>query len=328
MKIEYIKLKSLISDYLIQQGISIADSQITATVLLEGTIRGYVNHGIGRLLQIKEGFDNGTICTSNVYQILRENDSTAVIDACNYLGHPVGDFAMRLAIQKAKRTGIGLVGTLNASHLGILSYYSELASNNTCLGIVMSTSSPAVVLKGGKIKTLGTNPISYSIPCAPNKFTADFSTSKVARGTIIQYHKENRLIPKYWAVDQDGKCTNNPEDALKGGIQTIDGDIKGSLLSLLISIMAGHMIGGEINPNVTGTRYMKERSNKGDLFIAIDISSLTSLNRFQDQTIKLCEFISNQKISFRVPGQGSYERRTNAMKQGIAVNKELMDILK
>lgn len=327
MIIEYIKLKNLVIKSLIAHGVKLQDAKITAKVLLEGDLRGYINHGVDRLLQIKDGLDKGTINPHRRYDVIKENISTAVIDACHTLGQPVGDYAMRLAIQKAQASGIGMVGVLNAAHLGILSYYSELACESLCLGIAMTTSSPAVILKGGKIKTLGTNPISYSIPFSPFHFTADFSTSKVSRGTILQYLRENKKIPKDWAVDINGDRTNAPEDALKGGIQTIDGDIKGSLLSMLISIMAGHMIGGVTNPEVCGTRYMDEHSNKGDLFIAIHIPSFTNLESFYDQTVKLCDFISNQNIDFRIPGQGSYERRLNAIENGIEINDELMALL-
>ena len=108
----------------------------------------------------------------------------AVIDAGGGLGAPSGTRAMTLAIKKAAQQGVGVVGVLSASHLGILAYYSEIASAQGCVGLVMTTSSPAVVVTGGKTKTFGTNPISYSFPAKPFPITADFSTAKTSRGRI------------------------------------------------------------------------------------------------------------------------------------------------
>lgn len=318
----HLYLQTILNAY----GVPNKAAKITSEILVEGDLRGYKNHGIHRIFQILDGITKATIKPRAASCLIKDHLSTAVIDARHSLGYPVGKQAMELAIAKAKISGLGMVGVINASHLGILSYYAELASASKFLGIVMSTSSAAVVLKGGNKKTFGTNPFSYSIPYHPYPITADFATSRVARGTIYEYLEKNISIPSDWAVDRHGSVTTSPEEALMGGLQSMDGGIKGNLLSLLISVLAGHLIGGEINPNVTGTRDMRQKPNKGDLFLALNIEAFTEMRRFEDKTKELVSFISTQKSAFRIPGSYSHESIQKFLQKGIEISPQLEEL--
>ncbi|WP_010304332.1 Ldh family oxidoreductase [Candidatus Odyssella thessalonicensis] len=298
-------LEEFLIDTLLSLGLKEETAAITAEVLIAGDKKGYHSHGVARIFQIEEGINNSTINPNANIDITMDWPAIAVFDANYGIGQWSGKKAMEYAIRKAKQQGVGAVGVINASHLGILGYYSELASKEGCIGIVMSTSSPAVVIKGGKVKTFGTNPISYSIPNTAFPITADFSTSKVSRGKIYEYLHSAKKLPEGWAVTQEGLLTTSPEEALKGGLLTIDGDIKGCLLSLLISILCGSLIGGVINPKVTGTRYMNEKPNKGDFFIVLDVNKFTNYDLFLHQMIELDNFITAQNVDFRLPGKRS-----------------------
>lgn len=289
------------------KGIVKKDAEAAAAVMIEGSIKGYQHHGVDRLFQILEGLEKGTI---DPKAPLLKKESTGAIevwDGCMGLGYSPAVQAIDCAIEKAKKYGIGAVGVINTSHIGILSYYAEKASKENCIGIVMSTSSPAVVIKGGSEKTFGTNPLCYSIPAKPFPITADFSTSRVSRGTLLKYAQDNKSIPEDWAVDCDGNPTSDPLEALKGGLQTFDSGIKGSCLSLLISVLAGSLIGGTINPKVTGTRDMSQAPNKGDFFLAFDISSFTNSDKFENDMTDLIGVINSQNAEFRVPGSRSHK---------------------
>lgn len=303
----------LVQDYLkkilLHHGASPEDAMITAEVLIEGDRYGHPHHGINRIFQILEGVTQGTLFLNAKPKLISEGLSFAVLDGECGLGHPLGKRAMLLAVEKAQNTGVGVIGIINASHLGVLSYYTELASHENCIGISCTTSSPAVVIKGGKTKTFGTNPLSYSIPYKPHSLTADFATSKVSRGVLVDYAENQKSIPFSWAVDEEGKETTCPKKALAGGLKTLDGDIKGSLLSLLISVLAGNLLGGISNHKVTGTRYMDEKPNKGDFFLAIDVKKFTDLKNFQSGLEELTDFIRNQNVDFGVPRENAYLKK-------------------
>lgn len=292
---------------LMHYGASIRDSEITADVLIEGDKYGHPNHGVSRIFQILEGVKKGSLILDVTPELLSEGPSFCVFDGRHGLGQVLGHFGMLRAIEKAQETGVGVVGVINTSHLGVLSYYTKLASKENCIGIACTTSSPAVVIKGGKIKTFGTNPLSYSFPFSPHALTADFATSKVSRGRLVEYAEKNIPISPDWAVDREGKETICAKKALEGGLKTLDGDIKGSLLSFLISVLAGNLLGGVSNHKVAGTRYMDEKPNKGDFFLVIDVKKFTPLNQFQSSLEELVHFIRDQNVDFCVPREKAYQ---------------------
>ncbi len=303
MKISIQQLKSSLKKILTFDGISDADSEIIIDSMISADVNGYSTHGHMRIVQLIDGLRMGSIKAQYKLQILRKNKSVQIIEGDAGPGQPIAMHAMQQAISMAKETGVGVVGVVNAGHIGSVGYYSEIAARENCFGITMTTSSPAVVVAGGTKKIFGTNPISYAFPLRDASLVADFSTSSVSRGRLMEYAEQKKKIPLNWAIDPNGNPTNDPEEGLKGGLVTIDGSIKGSLLSLMVSILAGPLIGGVTNDMVRGTRFMDEKPNKGDLFIAFDISSFTSADDFISSVSTFMQEIEGQKTQFRTPGK-------------------------
>ena len=57
------------------------------------------------------------------------------------LGIHVGPMAMKLAIEKAKKYGMGCVIVKNAGHLGGAGYHANLAAKEGCIGQVHTQNS-------------------------------------------------------------------------------------------------------------------------------------------------------------------------------------------
>ena len=173
---------------LTEKGVSKDDAITIAKILLEGDLRGYNSHGINRIFQILDGFSNNTLSPIDCSEKIDTGKAISLFDGNGYIGQPLAKKAMLAAIENAKEFGVGVSGVINSGHIGTLGYYSELAAKEDCIGIVMSTSSPAVSLPGSGKKILGTNPISFSIPGNFRRnIISDFSTSKVSRGKIYEY---------------------------------------------------------------------------------------------------------------------------------------------
>lgn len=322
-------IRTALSRLLASYNVPLDDADITATILLEGTLRGYTNHGIDRISQIIEGFENGTLCPRPERTVIRSGPSFAILSAGYGLGQPSGVQAMKLAIERSRDTGIGLAGVVNGGHLGILSYYAEMASYQRCLGMVFSTTSPAAVVPGGGQKILGTNPIAYSLPIDVDGsvMTADFSTTTVSRSTLLECRAKNCNIPLGWAVNAEGNPTEDPTQALEGGLLPHGGDIKGTLLSLLVAILAGPLISGVANHTITGTRYMDKMPTKADLFLCMDVSQLTDVQDFTRETASLLQTMVQSSSNFYVPGKGSQQRRAKNAESPLAVSSKTKALL-
>lgn len=69
---------------------------------------------------------------------------------------------MRLAVEKAKSTGIGWVVANRSNHFGICQWYTDMAVETGLVGLCSTNTSPIVTPTRAKQRTLGTNPIAVS----------------------------------------------------------------------------------------------------------------------------------------------------------------------
>ena len=70
--------------------------------------------------------------------VLKQSGGTALVDGKNLLGPYVGKFCMNLAIEKAKKVGVGLVSARRSNHFGIAGYYSLQAIDQNLIGWAVS----------------------------------------------------------------------------------------------------------------------------------------------------------------------------------------------
>lgn len=69
------------------------------------------------------------------------------------------DSSMRLAIEKAKKNGVGWVSAKGSNHFGICQWYTEMAMKEGLIGIASTNTSPLVAPTRAKTVIFGTNPI-------------------------------------------------------------------------------------------------------------------------------------------------------------------------
>ncbi|XP_065640388.1 delta(1)-pyrroline-2-carboxylate reductase 2-like [Hydra vulgaris] len=142
----------------------------------------------------------------------------------------------------------------------------------------------------------------YSIPYSNSRYlTADFATTIVSRGKIYEHAKKNLNIPYDLAVDREGNPTNDRYKALKGGLCLFDNGYKSFVISLLISILGGPLIGGLVNHKVNGTKETDNPPKKGDLFIEFNIASFTDLYSFYIKVKSFLNEIKKDKSEMRIP---------------------------
>ena len=171
---------------------------------------------------------------------------------------------MEIAIEKAKETGIGLVGIHDSNHFGATGYYTDMAIMDGMVGIAIANTEPAVAPLGGKEPIIGTNPIAIGMPSNRNYVSVDMATSASARGKLIEAVRKGEKIPENVALDAEGNPTIDPEAALKGSILPF-GAHKGYALAFMIELLAGPLVGASFGKEVTGTANPEEMCTKGGI---------------------------------------------------------------
>jgi LDH2 family malate/lactate/ureidoglycolate dehydrogenase len=100
-------------------GMSAEHAKQSADVLLYADLRGYDTHGVSNMLRVYvDFFDKGKINPTPAWKVIRERKATATIDSDTAHGGVIGPEGMRLAIEKARDCGVGVVNIYNGGHYG------------------------------------------------------------------------------------------------------------------------------------------------------------------------------------------------------------------
>lgn len=206
------------------------ESKIITDVLMLSDLYGIESHGMQRLVRYHKGIEKGTIKLGAKPEIVFETPVSAVIDAHEGMGQLVGHQAMELAIEKAKKSGVGIVSVRNSNHYGIAGYYAKMACDQGLIGFSATNSEAIMVPTFGRMAMIGSNPIAMSAPAKPYPFFFDASTTVVTRGKLEMYNKMDKPLPEGWALNKDGHDSTDAPDVLKnivakngGGIMPLGG---------------------------------------------------------------------------------------------------------
>ena len=262
-------------------GFSNEESKMIADVVLAADLNGIESHGVQRMVRYDyEVVEKAMVDVNAKPEIVRETPISAVIDAHNAMGQVIGQQAMQLAIEKAKKYGAGMVEVRNSNHFGIAGFYTEMARREDLMGICMCNTEEIMVPTNGKQPMIGTNPIALSMPADPVPFLFDCATTVVPRGKFEVYTKRGEEVPIGWGVDENGRDSGDSARILAniiskvgggilplGGSSEMNGSHKGYGLGVIVELFCGVLSGG-----VTGERIYRQESGSGicQSYIAID----------------------------------------------------------
>lgn len=231
VKWKYETLEKMCLEAFEKFGFTKEGSRIITDVLLLSDLYGIESHGMQRMVRYHKGIEKGTIHPDAESEIVFETPVSAVIDGHNGMGQLNGHFAMSLVIEKAKKSGVGIVSVRNSNHYGIAGYYAKMACDEGLIGFSCTNSEAIMVPTFGKKAMLGSNPIACSMPADPYPFFFDCSTTVVTRGKLEMYNKMDKPLPDGWALDKNGKGSNDAPDVLAnivskkgGGIMPLGGN--------------------------------------------------------------------------------------------------------
>ena len=129
------KLVDLVEKVYRAFGVPSDQAAVAATLMIESDLAGQDGHGIFRLPQYVERLKVGGINVKPDIKVDDTGASTALVHGDNAFGHLVVKTAADLAIDKAKRTGVGWVGTRHSNHAGAASVYASMPLKHDMIGI-------------------------------------------------------------------------------------------------------------------------------------------------------------------------------------------------
>ena len=116
---KYEALKNFSHEVFQKMGYKKEEAEIITDVLLTSDLYGIESHGMQRMVRYYKSIKNGRLVMGAEKEVVFETPISAVIDGHDGTGQLLGHFAMNLAIEKAKKSGIGIVTVRNSNHYGI-----------------------------------------------------------------------------------------------------------------------------------------------------------------------------------------------------------------
>jgi len=302
-------------EVMVKAGIPREDAKIVGDVLLQADKFGIDSHGVNRLKSIYlDRIKDGILNPVTKIEIVREGPTTAVIDGHNGMGHVVSYKSMNLAIEKAKKYGMGMVAVRNSTHYGIAGYYAMMAVRQNMIGITGTNARPSIAPTFGIENMLGTNPLTFGMPSdEPFPFLIDCATSITQRGKIELYAREGKEMPKGWVIDDNGESKTNSHDVLAdliagraaltplGGIGEETAGYKGYGYATVVEILSAALQQGAFMKMLMGVKDGKKAPYPlGHFFIAIDVSTFTEPECFKKTT---GDILRELRASRKMPGQ-------------------------
>ena len=206
--------------------------------------------GLEKFFRYQRRVHGGGIIPAVEMTWLREGPSFALLDAAKGFGYVAAQRAMNRAIEKARETGIAIVGVRHSNHFGIAGYHALQAAKAGLIGWAFTNAAPEMAPWGSALPVLGTNPWGFAIPRAEtHAIVLDMALTMSGKGMMRWYEREGRPMPANWALTADGRETTDPGAAMDGPMLPI-GEYKGYGLSLVSDVLAGVMTGALFGMNV------------------------------------------------------------------------------
>ena len=297
-------------------GVPEEDCEMVVDVLLESDRRGIESHGCNRFKPIYiDRINDGIQNPVTNYEIIKDTPCTAVVDGHDGMGQVIGVKSMKLAIEKAKQYGMGMVAVRNSCHYGIAGYYATMAAKAGCIGITGTNARPSVAPTFGVEGMFGTNPLTIGIPTDEDfDFVIDCATSITQNGKIEYYERIGEEVHPGTMIGLDGEpVTGDAGAALKmirngtaalttlGGIGEALGGYKGYGYAMVIELLSAILQDGNYGKALNGK---DENGNKipyhlGHFFIAIDTDHFLGEELARKKAGEIIRSVRNSK---KAPG--------------------------
>ena len=111
-----------------------------------------------------------------------------MVDGKFGFGQVMGEAAMKIGIEKARRQGVAVVALRNSGHLGRIGDWAEMAAGGQLVSLhFVNTSGGGILVApfGGIERRLSANPIAAGVPVKDGPpIIVDISTCTIAEGKI------------------------------------------------------------------------------------------------------------------------------------------------
>lgn len=259
---------------------------------------------------------------------VEERSSSALLDAAKGFGYVAAHHAMTRAIEKARGSGIAIVGVRHSNHFGIAGYHAALAAKSDLIGIAMTNAGAEMAPWGSAKPVLGTNPWGMAVPRGGERdpVILDIALTQSGKGMMRWLERSGLPMPEHWALTPDGERTTDPSAAMDGPLLPV-GDYKGYGLSLVTDVLTGVMTGSLFG----GSVFQDDRNyDVGHTMIVIDPEAFLPRGEFGARLERLIAEVTtappiDPEQPVQLPGEAEQQLARKRQMDGIPVDVETVE---
>jgi LDH2 family malate/lactate/ureidoglycolate dehydrogenase len=330
------ELRAFVLSVLDRCGLSAADANTTADVLVTTDTCGVFTHGTKCLLTYTRRLRGHGLKPRGKPRVLDQGPAWATVDGDCAIGMVTSVFAMNLAIDKAAAAGIALVVVRHSCHFGAAGYYASLAAARGQIGFVVCNAEPRVGAPGSQVPVLGSNPIAFAAPSgSKGSMVLDIATAAAAGGKVAAAAAAGKTVPPDWLVDEQGAPVTDPNRYLAGTAFLAPMSAhKGYGLGLMVEVLSGALSGSGMRAAVGMADWdpPEQETDYGHAFMSINPALFLGQGVFQERMDSLLGGIKGLPSTpgsggVKIPGEIEQEKRKKALERGIELPQDVIAAL-
>ena len=321
------KLRALVQEFFARVGCHEAEAERIAFYLVESNLVGHDSHGVMRAPYYIDYVKKDQVRPNQALSVIFQTDSMAIVDGNYGFGQVIGEQAMQLGIEMAKKHGIATVSLRNSAHLGrIGDWPTYVAKAGMASFHLVNTSGYGLLVApfGGIDRRLSANPIAAGVPVAGKKpIILDISTCAIAEGKLkVALNKGVEVAPGC-IIDNAGNAIMDPADFYTDppGALLPFGGHKGYGLSIIAEMFAGAFSGNSCTNPANDQRLLN-----GMFSLIVDCERLPKELGIADEIQRFIAYVKSSRKApgcdeILLPGEIEERHRQTCAEHGIAIDE-------
>ena len=320
------KLRDFIQQLFERVGSESKEAERIAFYLLQANLTGHDSHGVIRAPYYIDYVKNDQTRTNQSLSVIFQTDSMAIVDGNFGFGQVIGEQAMQLGIDMAKKHGIATVSLRNSAHLGRIGDWPTMVADAGMASFhFVNTSGYGLLVApfGGIDRRLSANPIAAGVPVEGKKpIILDISTCAIAEGKLKVALNKGVEVEPGCIMDNAGNAITDPAQFYTDppGVLLPFGGHKGYGLSVIAEMFAGALTGNSCSNPANDQRLLN-----GMYSLIIDCDRLPEELGFAAEVQRFIDFVKSARKApgfdeILMPGEIEEKNRKDREANGIEID--------
>jgi (2R)-3-sulfolactate dehydrogenase (NADP+) len=319
------RIENMARDALLRAGAASAQAGPVARATRLAERDGIRSHGLMYVPVYAEHLRCGKVLGDAEPTVTQPRPGAVRVDAAHGFAHAAIDAGWPALTSAARAQGIAAMSVHRSYNCGVLGHHAERLACDGLVGLCFTNAPASMAPTGGKRPVIGTNPFALAVPddTGGALLVIDQSASAIAKSEIILRARMGQPIEPGWALDAEGRPTEDAEAALAGSMRPAGGQ-KGFGAGLMVEIFAAVLAGANLGLDASPFSGPKGGPpGTGQFLIAIDPAAFAG-DAFGPAMDRLTHAITEQEGA-RLPGARRAANRARIEAEGVDVPQELID---